>query len=290
MGNKSAKHSSGSSTSHHHSGLSHHAPKRIKDEFATFEEAATALRRAGVESSNLIVGVDFTKSNSWNGGNPYYPAENLHSIVPGTMNLYQQVITAVGRTLEFLDEDKLIPAYFGDSRTKGHSVFPFLRDQATGLDTSCHTFGQILQVYSQLLAQVQDDKTNPNGTLILSGPTTFAPLIRKAIEIVNKEQSYHILLIICDGEIEDKHRQETIDAIVAAAEYPLSIICVGVGNGPWDVLKTFDNYMPKRKFDNFQFVDFYETMQLYGNNEVHFATHAMMEIPEQYKYIKENIL
>ena len=102
----------------------------------------------------------------------------------------------------------------------------------------------------------------------MSGPTSFAPLIRAAIEIAKREKAYHILVIIADGQVDNV--KETTDAIVEATNYPLSIITVGVGDGPWDLMEEFDDKLPQRRFDNFQFVPFHDIMQKAENRDVTF--------------------
>jgi E3 ubiquitin-protein ligase RGLG len=108
---------------------------------------------------------------------------------------------------------------------------------------------QVLQAYGRTAAQVT-----------LMGPTTFAPLIRKAIDIVRETKTFHVLLIIADGQVDNK--QDTIDAIVDASQHPLSIVMIGVGDGPWEMMQEFDDELPERQFDNFQFVCLTDILQV----------------------------
>nr|CAB3470829.1 unnamed protein product [Digitaria exilis] len=168
---------------------------RIGDDYRSLSQVTEALAQAGLESSNLIVGIDFTKSNEW------------------------------------------------------------------------------------------------------TGPTSFAPIIETAVGIVDSTGGqYHVLLIIADGQVTrsvdtqsgqlSPQERDTIDAIVRASQFPLSIVLVGVGDGPWDMMHQFDDNIPARSFDNFQFVNFTEIMSksiAADRKEAEFALSALMEIPEQYK-------
>lgn len=74
-----------------------------------------ALADSGLESSNLIVGIDFTKSNEWT-GKESFNGKCLHHVGEG-LNPYEHAISIVGRTLSTFDEDNLIPCFgFGDSK------------------------------------------------------------------------------------------------------------------------------------------------------------------------------
>jgi len=120
----------------------------------------------------------------------------------------------------------------------------------------------------------------------LSGPTSFAPIIRQSIEIVRATAQYHILVVVTDGQVDNP--EIDAQAIIEASNYPLSIVVVGVGDGPWKAMHEFDDGLPARRFDNFQFVEFNKMLSARVENpELHFAVHALMEVPEQYKLIKK---
>jgi len=242
--------------------------QKISDKFKTLEEVQQGLRQFGLESSNLIIGVDFTKSNTWSGKNTF-SGNCLHAIIPGILNPYQEVISIVGATLASFDDDNFIPVYgFGDVQTQDKGVFSFFPNNEVA-----RGFQMVLDRYSELAPFVQ-----------LSGPTSFAPLIKEAIRTVAVSKSYHILVIIADGQVDNE--KATAQAIIEASDYPLSIIMIGVGDGPWAMMEKFDDELVDRKFDNFQFVPYSHIMERAENREVTFSIAALQEIPDQYAAIK----
>ncbi|GLE01336.1 hypothetical protein PINS_up010166 [Pythium insidiosum] len=264
-------------------------PSRIQmipDQFSTVEQVTAALRSNGLESCNLILGIDFTKSNEWTGKRTFN-GHSLHAIdIPGEANPYEDVIETIGATLRDFDDDNIVPVFgFGDELTADHSVF-------TCAPNETHSGLPMERIRSRYREIVQN--------VVMAGPTSFAPLINQAVNIVNRTGQYHILVIIADGQVTrsidipphavSKNEKETIDAITYASNFPLSIVMVGVGDGPWESMQFFDDYLIHRKFDNFQFVEFDKIMSQPRSRPqklAQFALQALMEIPDQYSIIKQ---
>ena len=49
----------------------------IKDNYKSLPEVVASLRKSGLESSNLVIGIDFTKSNNWT-GDKTFGGKSLH--------------------------------------------------------------------------------------------------------------------------------------------------------------------------------------------------------------------
>ncbi|KAK4398777.1 E3 ubiquitin-protein ligase RGLG4 [Sesamum angolense] len=256
----------------------------IPDNFTSVDQVTAALRESGLESSNLILGIDFTKSNEWT-GKVSFSNRSLHA-VGDTPNPYEKAISIIGKTLAPFDEDNLIPCFgFGDATTHDQEVFSFHSDHSP-----CHGFEEVLACYRRIV---------PN--LRLSGPTSYGPVVDAAVDIVERSGGqYHVLVIIADGQVTrsvntsdaelSPQEEKTINSIVNASLHPLSIILVGVGDGPWEDMKKFDDKIPARELDNFQFVNFTDIMSKHTSSsakEAAFALAALMEIPIQYGAAKE---
>ena len=131
-----------------------------EEPYQNLGEVQTALRNAGLEASHLILGIDFTRSNTWSGKRTFQGFCLHDTSRKDVENPYQRVMRIISKSLNCYDEDSLIPAFgFGDIYTKGTSCFPFYPDRV------CHGLDEVLHRYNEIVAGIE-----------YSGPTNFAPV------------------------------------------------------------------------------------------------------------------
>ena len=239
-------------------------------------EVKNKVKEQGLKECELILGIDCTSSNILT-GKKSFGKRPLHEISQHRLNFYEQVIGILGSIVDDLSPNGIFPVYlFGDGLTKERKVRPLFVD--TEGDENCYGIKHALSEYRRQIPKVE-----------LSGPTSFKPLIEKAIKIIEKNWRFHLLIIIGDGAVTEV--KVTQEAIIRASNYPMSIIMVGVGDGdakkypkdPWYGMKQFQNELPNRKFKNFTFVQFSKGME-----PEEFAEYALAEVPTAYNYCKKN--
>lgn len=177
---------------------------------------------------NLMVAIDYTASN----GNPRLP-DSLHYIDPsGRPNAYQRVILEIGDILQYYDPAKRIPSWGYGARPIDGPVSHCFNLNGSTYQPEVEGIQGIMSAYTSALRNVS-----------LAGPTLFGPLLSTATAIASQsltsnQQKYFILLIVTDGVVTDF--QETIDAIIKASDFPLSIIVVGVGGADFKEMEFLD--------------------------------------------------
>ena len=156
----------------------------IKDSFSSLQSVSDAILKAGMNKASLVLGIDLTASNEWQ-GRLTFSRNSLHKMHPVrsgiVYNPYQRVISIIGKTLHpFTEAGKVFAYGFGDVITQDSSVFNIMGEEGA----ACGDFKVVLVRYNEVVKDV-----------VLRGPTSFAPMIRR------------------------------------------SIVLVGVGDGPWDIME-----------------------------------------------------
>eukprot|EP00752_Nemacystus_decipiens_P010181 g9072.t3 len=233
---------------------------------------------AGGLEMQFTVAIDYTASN----GDPNV-ADSLHYHDPSgrVLNQYARSISSVGKILEHYDADKRFPVLgFGGCPIPGAPAVHCFAVNGREHDAEVHGIEAILDVYRESLKWVQ-----------LSGPTLFAPVINQTAAVAASErtldpenQKYHVLMIVTDGVINDMGN--TMDALVAAADLPFSVIIVGVGQADFSNMEQLDgddvrianSQGKKASRDIVQFVP----MRDFANKGFHaLAKEVLAEIPQQ---------
>ena len=221
----------------------------------------------------LSIGIDFTSSN----GNPLDYGTN-HSIRGNTLNDYEKAIYSCGKIVGKYDYDQKFPVYsFGAIINLLNDNIPRMCFNLNFSDNPDITsIDNVLKYYRDCLKKKK---------LTFSGPNNFAPLIKKVLSRINKNDifEYHILMILTNGIISDL--QPTIDALVEASSYPLSVIIIGIGKRDFKKMEILDgDEIPlisstgqKWKRDLVQFVPFTR----YESDEKKLAMEVLAEIPRQ---------
>jgi hypothetical protein len=205
------------------------------------------IKKGGIRIG-LNIGLDFTNSNK-----PPNDPNSLHSLVnKNQKNPYERAILTCGKILEYYDYDLLFPVYGFGAVVNGETSYCFNINFED--NPEIELVDNIIEVYHKCVQNI-----------LFSGPTYFAPIINKIIDNMkeqNDPREYQVLMILTDGIIQDK--LDTIDALVEASYYPLSVIIIGIGNANFTKMEELDaDENPlisrkgiKRQRDLVQFVPF----------------------------------
>ncbi|KAI3917334.1 hypothetical protein MKW98_027253 [Papaver atlanticum] len=242
MGNKSCKRSNVSPSI---------ITLRKEVHLGALKEVSEGLKQKGVQFVNLIVGVCYTRREGWAARET-----NLHRIIEGNPNNYERVIFLVGKTIKALNEDNTIHCFgFGDATTNTSRIFRFYREEvpSPGFEEAATRYNLIAK-YARLTEKVSYDV-----------------IIRKAISVASQSRDqHHVLVIIASEPVSrsldtqpgnpsvDDHEQNSINAIVMARNYRLSIVLVGVGEANEHMMRRLRNRITGA--DNFKFVDYTQIM------------------------------
>ena len=223
---------------------------------------------------NLAVGIDFTGSN----GNPS-DTTSLHYSGSSNYNSYEIAIHSCGNIVAYYDFDQMFPVFgfggkFGSTNEVSH-CYPI---NMNFNDPNIQSIDGILQTYRNILNQTK-----------LYGPTYFHYIIDHVVSLVKEDviaenkMNYTILMILTDGIIDDM--DDTINSLVEASFYPISVIIIGIGDADFTNMNALDaddeplvdKNGRKADRDLVQFVPF----KKFSYNGELLANEVLEEIPKQ---------
>ncbi|CAF0756907.1 unnamed protein product [Rotaria sordida] len=247
----------------------------------------------------IIFGIDFSASNEWQ-GRKTFNGQLLHKTNSNKIyNPYQKAISELGLIFEDIFTSKV--EYhcfgFGDETTKDYSFFPIL-----GSGEEFNSYQRVLDAYLEKTKNV-----------VLSGPTSFTPLIQQFISYgIHCRKDFTILVILTD-ELKISHADNSlVELIYTLTNLPnICLLVIGVGDGPWQRMSyeehrlrelVFKKRSQKNKefrhgiidsnivYDNFHFVDFNSIISKpdKNTNENYLARAILTKLPTHLKQAFKN--
>jgi E3 ubiquitin-protein ligase RGLG len=275
----------------------------LQNSYRNRDSLDEAMIKSGVvEDINFLIFVDFTKSNNWTGKYSFY-GKNLHDLHNRT-NRYLTTLQSLHNVIN-ADQD-------------GH-IATYAYGTTTAYEKSGHVdFQGCFKNVQQLTQWYVNYSQNPRVRDTFHGPTTLKYVLDEAQRVTKETKRYHIVLILTDGDPDDRYKKQDVGEVYDATNDPLSIVVIGVGDGKYDKVNrvpTFPFYeglddndgvkmgigqqsfrdikqqYGNLKFDNLQFVNL-EKEILQGSEmtedlQEKLYLKAFSEIPKQYDSIKK---
>jgi hypothetical protein len=190
---------------------------------------------------DFCVAIDFTSSN----GDPR-EENSLHYQCEGSLNDYEETITAIGEVLDVYSKTKDYSVWGFGAKFGGQVRHVF----QCGATKTVNGVDGIITAYKSMF---QNDLT-------MSGPTDFRGVLQAAavqsrknhLSATENSVLYTVLLVITDGIMDNL--QETQQKLAAYSEMPLSIVFVGVGRSDFKQMNELCGISGRRC--NTTFVDF----------------------------------
>lgn len=259
----------------------------IHDQYRSPAEVMNAVARLGVEF-NLIVALDSSIASD---STAY--GQNLH------LSEFRHALKVFSSTLSLYDQDQIIPSYlFGQPMVQSGNVL----DMTNGMEFN--PWGAPSQRTQGLVGSAdlnaafdhftQQNQMRPRTPTFISG-SDIQGVLEQALNVVRETGQYHILVLFSGQDIDEKSFRRAHEALSLASRYPLSVIAVGVGQGPFYRFHSLDDDVAvrgiERIFDNFQFVSYQQVAweAQYQNLPVEavFMRESLSEIPAQFQLIKD---
>ena len=225
---------------------------------------------------NLSIAIDFTSSNK-------SPKEidSYHYIGNENLNYYEIAIKKCGDILENYNQNQLFSVYgFGGKLPGEKNVNQCFALNGNNDKPEINSIKNVLTTYRNILPVITFGSDGLLSPIIMEINNKVKEKIKE-----NDYKFYDILLILTNGNIKDEI--ETINNIVESSFLPISIIIVGIGNGDFGYMDSFDeneeiliNNSNNLKFNrnNIKFIHFNQ----YLKKEENKLTEEMLkDIPKQ---------